>query len=194
MDKVPIHSAVLCALSIIATQAGCEREALPLLCPGVADGEIVVTEVRGKQSGADDTDQWIELYNASGGEIALEGLQLVIQTLDGGRAARIIVRSPDVRVAAGDYAVLGHTFEGMELAEMDYGYRADMESDLYDTAAIDVISCGQLVERAIYRNLPATGTWAFSGPSVPDAAANNDEGSWCVDDIGTPGQANLECP
>ena len=189
-----VHSAVLCVLSLVTATVGCERESLPQICPNIADGELVVTEVRGKQSGVDDTDQWIELYNASAAEISLEGLQLITQTLNGARVSLITVRAPDVRVGADDYAVLGHTFAGMELSGMDYGYRGDMESDLYDTAAIDLYACGQRVERIIYRNLPATGTWAFDGASVPDAVNNDDEGAWCVDDIGTPGQANLECP
>lgn len=150
--------------------------------------------MRGPQSGGDDADQWLELYNASGAEIALEGLQLTIQTLDGAQVSFITVRSPTVRVAAGDYVVLGHTLAGMELPDTDYGYRGDMERDLYDTAAIDIDSCGQFIDRAIYRNLPATGTLALGGGFAPNAEDNDDEASWCVDSQGTPGQANLECP
>ena len=44
----------------------CEREAMPAICPDVQAGELVLTEMRGPQSGADTYGQWFELFNTSG--------------------------------------------------------------------------------------------------------------------------------
>ena len=173
--------------------AGCEREPLPALCPALAEGDLVVSEVSGAQTGGVPEQQWIELYNASGGELSLEGLHLVLQTLDGGSVGDILVRDPALTVAAGDYVVLGRA--AVAAAPLDYGYLPDFDRSPFSTAAIDLYGCdGTLVDRAIYRDLPGQGTLSVSGAAAPSAAANEDAADWCVDATGSPGQANLECP
>ena len=186
--------------------SGCVREPLEQFCPTVAEGDLVVTEVRGPQSGSDTWGEWIELYNASAGEIALEGLQVRIRRIDGGADETIIVRPPGVTVAAADYVVLGKFDPDQPPDHVDYGYAIDMPGDLYDSAAIDVTACGAEIDRFIYRNLPSKGTWALDGAiTAPTAEGNDDDAAWCVDDVdvmdpmelgipGTPGVMNRVCP
>lgn len=203
---MPGRSSVLSVLLLLIAAVGCERDPLPFLCPDIAEGALVVSEIRGPQSGdIDGYEQWIELYNAGLSDVDLEGLHLVIQKLDGSAHAELLVRSTGVIINAGEYAVFGRSGRGQEPAHVDYGYQQDFGGDLYDTAAIDVVSCGVLVDRVIYRNLPNTGTWALDGLTSPDAEVNDRDTAWCLDDIedidtpsagirGTPGQPNLECP
>ena len=191
--------------ALYLSSIGCARDPLDWQCPSLSPGDLVVTEVRGEQSGADTYGQWIELYNAASANIDLYGLEVGLLRPDGGAEGRILVRDPDVVVAAGGYVVLGR-FADAEPAHIDYGYELDFTSDLYDSAAIDVIACGTQVDRVVYHNLPNLGTLSLDGAiAPPSAAANDDEASWCVDDNddqpdaselgirGTPGQGNIAC-
>lgn len=193
------------AAAALLLVSACSRDPLEVPCPQVAAGEIVVTEIRGPQSGDDDYGEWIELYNASGGSLDLQGALITLTTLDGSTQGEILVREPDVSVPGGGYVVLGRSLPGEEPEHVDYGYAQDFDRELYDSAAIDVFDCDELVDRAIYRNVPRTGTLALDGKiDPPTAEANDDESSWCVDDTedamseesgirGTPRERNRPC-
>jgi hypothetical protein len=184
--------------------AGCEREPLPWICPDVGPGDLVITELRGSQTGSDTYGQWIEVYNASGAAQDLQGLSVELIRLDGSGPARILVRVDGVTVPAGGYAVLGRFATGQEPVHVDYGYLHDFSSNLYDSAAVDLVACGERVDRVVYRDLPRVGTLSYDGDLTPDAMGNDDEDAWCVDDVpedsttelgvpGTPGQPNRPC-
>ena len=174
---------------------GCEREPLPLLCPDLQPGDLVLSEVRGNQSGGDKYDQWLELYNASGSTIALEGVHINMIQLDGDGPQDITIRSPELTVEAGDYVVLGRYGWLDAVYRQDYGYRSDLDSNLHQDAAVTISSCGTVIDQAVYKDLPSAGTRIVDGASVPDASRNDlDSPAWCIDPIGTPGAANLECP
>ena len=79
----------------------CDRQPLETICPTLAPGDLVVTELRGPQSGADTYGQWIELYNASGASATLAGHTIQILRLDGGDDGVILVRDHNLTVAAG---------------------------------------------------------------------------------------------
>lgn len=198
---------------------GCDRELEPELCPDVAEGGIVVAEIRGKQSVKrtpepvnqtipDPYGEWIELYNASGAAQDLYGLQLRFLTLDGSSEGTVIVRR-SLSVAAGDRAVLGYYPDDDALpAHVDYGWFPDFKNSsggaasLYPTGVIDVYACGVRVDRVRPDGLPTDATWAFP-VEPPDAAANDDVLTWCDDGTGatdteyapgTPGESNRPCP
>ena len=197
---------LLLAGAVIGASAGCEREPLGWICPSLDPGDLVVTELRGEQSGADTYGQWIEIYNATAAAVDLEGAVVELVRLDGGAEGRILVRD-SLPVAAGDYGVVGRFEPGQEPDWVDYGYELDFESSLYDSGAIDVIGCDVQLDRVIYHDLPTHGTLALDGAiAPPTATANDDEAAWCPDEVddhpdptelgirGTPGEGNPTCP
>jgi hypothetical protein len=182
----------LSAVAVAGTVA-CARDPLDEVCTPIATGALVVSELRGPQSGT--YGEWIELYNASDQTIPLLGLELRLRRLDGGAEARILVRSAGVTIAADAYATLGAFAIGSEPDHVDYGFAADVDGSIYDSGAIEVYACETLIDTAVYRNLPTSGTWSL-GIVPPTAIANDDEASWCVElgIRGTPQEENRPCP
>ncbi len=176
---------------------GCTRDPVEAICPPVSEGALVVTEIRGPQ---DDTDgPWIELFNATNDSIDLEGTKVRFRKKDGSSEIPILVRR-SVPVASGEYVVLGLFFDIDITADqtpphVDYGFRDDFDATWLAAAAVDVESCGVLLDRATYDALPDIGTFEL-GTMPPDADANNLPASWCFDPqaAGTPGEANTPCP
>jgi hypothetical protein len=196
------HVTLLTAVAAGAAP-GCVRDPVEQVCPALAVGDLVVTELRGDQEGAT-YGEWIELYNASGETLALTGLEVRLRRLDGGAEETILVRGSGLEVPAGAYVTLGDFVTGDEPAHIDYGFAPDLGSALFDSGAVEVFACGELIDTAIYRNLPTAGTWAY-GLAPPTADGNDDEEAWCTDDRddpvdpelgirGTPQEENPPCP
>lgn len=190
------------------------------LCPEVAAGDLVITEVRGPQPRGDAPDtggQWIEIYNRSAATVDLLGMHVRLRTLDGANQPTIVVRE-SVPVVAGGYVVLGGSEEvDAPPSSFDYNWYPDFSSadsdgdldelvedrDLFGAAAIDLEACGVRIDRMVYEDLPAAGTYALGGE--PDAERNDDAGAWCTDATsddtdpatvglpGTPGSENPPC-
>ncbi|MCA9573927.1 MAG: hypothetical protein R3B40_02220 [Polyangiales bacterium] len=207
-------------LALVAT--GCVRPPLDPGCVQLGPGDLVVSELRGPQSGTDTRGQWIEVYNASAGSVALTGVQVVLRPL-AASASTITVRDAQLSVASGDYVVLAvdttcssDTCVTRLPADADYGFGRDYTRDLPSGAIVELRSCGALVDSLLYRALPSAGTLALSGSAPPDAndndVASDDAGDivppFCADDepntppgteteiglAGTPGTANRVCP
>lgn len=179
-------------LLVLVGLVGCARDPAPAICPDITAGALVVTEIRGPQ---DDQDgPWIELFNASGSTIDLIGTKIRFRRKDGSDEIPVIVRR-SLPVAAGDYSVLGLFFDTEVPAHVDYGFLDDFDGSWLSAAAVDVETCGVLVDRAIYDALPDIGTFEL-GTMPPDAESNNLSTSWCFDatPAGTPGAANTACP
>jgi len=170
----------------------------------VSEGELVVTEVHGPQSGEDKYGEWIEIYNTTGRTIDLSGLSVSFTKLDGSSVTDLFIRSA-LTIEPGGYSVFGRQPAGAEPEYVDYGYISDIDSKLFDSAAVEISTCGQRIDLAVYRNLPTKGSLALSGAiSPPTAIANDDEINWCVDNAedentpqlgvrGTPGEENPVC-
>jgi hypothetical protein len=188
--------------AVLAT--GCSRDALTAECPALAPGELVVSELRGPQGNDDDAyGEWLEVFNASGAALDLAGLRVDVRKLDGSGDERFLVRDA-TELADGGYAVLGRFDQAARPEHVDYGYLADLDAGLYATAAIDLSSCGELIDRVVYHGLTDFGSLALDGGAAPDAATNDDEAAFCVDDRlddadpsagarGTPGGPNPPC-
>ena len=198
-----VGSRIALFLATSVGAAACSRPPLEGECPAAAVGDLVISELRGSQSGNDEYSEWIEVYNASGGEIDLAGLVVSISKLDGSSDARLLVRE-SVPLDVGEYAVLGRQLPGAEPAHVSYGYQDDFSGDLYDSGAVALSSCGVRLDLAVYRNLPTRGTLALDGAAEPSAEANDDAANFCVDDAedadsdlagirGTPRERNRPC-
>ena len=186
---------------------GCARDPLDAACPALTAGDLVITEIRGNQSASDDElGEWIEVYNASGETADLRGLTLSINRLDTTGREDILVRADSLSVPAEGFVVLGRYQPSATPAHVDYGYASDLDKRLYDGGLMQLLSCGELLDKVGYFDLPGTGTWSLNGSTTPDADANDVPSAWCIDDNednidpqrpgvpGTPQAANRTCP
>ncbi len=201
---------------VIASLAlsACARDPMEYFCPNVIKGDLVVTEIRGEQT-ADDLFPWIELYNASGAPVDLYGTRIRFRRLDGSSEVPIIVRRSVILVPT-EYTVLGMDDDDTRESYVMYGFASDFQSGWLSSAAVDVESCGTLIDRAIYPSLPRAGTYSLGQvdlvtgspidpetgePFLPSTDGNDLPTSWCpnatkVGDIypGTPNEPNPPCP
>lgn len=190
--------------------AACVRAPLEDTCTQLEPGTLVVSEIRGRQTGS--YRQWIELYNASDAPVAVRGLRFAFTQLDDTSPVAFVVRDDALEIAPGEYFVVG----GGDPAEedyIDYDYTPDYHSgtsvtqprDLYGAARLELFACDRVIDEVIYKGLPTAGTLALDGASPPDAAANDDDDRWCVDERtdgpgteiglrGSPREANPPCP
>ncbi|MGN6111037.1 MAG: hypothetical protein ACTHU0_38420 [Kofleriaceae bacterium] len=180
-----------------AGATGCTRDAEEAVCPDVAPGELVITELRGPQRPEDSLGPWIEIYNASGRELDLAGTRVRFRRKDGSSEVSVLVRRA-VPAPAGSYTVLGLFPDEQRPGHVDYGMASDFHERFLAAAAVDVETCGERIDRMTYDALPTTGTYSLGG--APDAEANDLPASWCNDALagagspGTPQQPNVACP
>ena len=205
-----IALAFLAACSLGGLSAGCSHEPLDIPCPAVSAGELVVTEVHGPQTGEDRYGEWVEIYNASNRTIDLSGLSVSFTKHDGSSKLQMFIRTP-VNLEAGAYAVFGKQLPGAVPEHVNYGYLGDIGDidgtggKLFDSAAVEISSCGERIDLAVYRNLPTKGSLTLNGDiSPPTAEANDEDINWCVDNLeddeteqkgvrGTPQEENPSC-
>jgi hypothetical protein len=188
---------VLRALVIASLLAGCTRDAIDT-CPDLGVAELVVTEVRGDEDPV--SGSWIEVFNASGRSLELEGVRIRFQKVDGSVVVPVLTRRP-LSIADGEYLVLGKYLDNDRPPHVDYGFVDDFVNSSgtdvawLDGAAIFIESCGEVVDLAQYSALPTVGTFSL-GTLPPTAEANDLATAWCTDSTptGTPGAANTPCP
>lgn len=198
-------------LALVPTLLACARAPGPEICPRIDAGDLVISELRGPQTGNDVVDQYIELYNASDRTIDLQGV-VIRQIARNGDLHELLIRE-SFEVAAGDYVVIGPQLEPK--AWVDYAAGSELGTgDLIRTGSgfFEIESCDELIDEVeIDVNvLPSLGTLACGDGQTPPTATGNDYapgGCWCVDaeaaepDFqypgiglpGTPGSAN-RCP
>jgi hypothetical protein len=186
---------LLASLTLVA----CTRDPETAICPDVNEGDIVITEIAGKQTGNDVLVPWVELYNASGGSIDFRGLTVRLRQLDGDTIDSFIIRR-SLQVSASDYVTLGLTTDDGTADYLDYGFAGDFAASWPSAAAIDVLSCDLQVDKAQWPDLPNTGTYSM-GKSPPTAVLNDFPTNWCTDATpndgsapGTPKRVNTPCP
>ncbi len=189
----------------LAALAACTRDPAAELCPALLSGDLVVTEIRPEQGGT--YAQWVELYNASGLDLDLEGLMVDVLAIDESVHLRLLVRR-SLPLADGEYVALGEALDADRDAYLGYGFGADFEQegtakDLPTSGRIVVSACGDEIDRVQFEGLPDEGTYSL-GALPPDATQNDVDGAWCVDTTpssdttqiglpGTPGAANTPC-
>lgn len=165
------------------------RDEATAICADVAAGDLVITEIHGEAGSL----PWVEVYNASGKPLELEGGRVLFKKTDGTAEIDTLVRH-SLAMAPGGYAVLGYVADEARPSFVDYGFAGDWHGAPWlASAAVDVEVCGTRIDRAQYSALPATGTYSL-GAMPPTAAANDITASWCRDPAGTPQQANHPCP
>ncbi len=170
-------------------------------CDEMEPGDIVVTEIHANPDGRDGDREYIELFNASGAELALDGLVLATSKDDGSSLKSH--RFGAVSVDAGDYLVVGNAALEPLPAHLDYSYGKSLGSLRNSDARIS-ISCGRLVvDEARYSRTSDGYALQLDGRLQPDHVVNDDPAHWCTATVeaesispgnfGTPGSANDAC-
>lgn len=200
-------AAASCLLVAGSLLPGCVRAAEEDICPPLAPGALVVTELRVAQSEtvADGDPRpvaaFVEVFNASDAEIDLRGLVFSFRSIDGGDISRAIVRD-QLDVAAGAYLALSPSDAARaDVAPLAPTFGYDLDQDIPGNAQLIVTACGVELDRILYRVLPTSGSLAFGAVAgKPPTATDNDlETAWCVqgqspsDEFGSPSAANASC-
>ncbi len=166
-------------------------------------GDLVITEMLANPKGADNTNEWFEIYNASSADQVLNGL-LLRQEYGAGKSKEHIVKSDkELVLKPGEYFVFG---DG-ESDFMDYGYGNGLADWPNNSATLTILCQNVVIDSLTYGvegSLPEPiegVAIAFDGSRKPDAQANNDPAAWCnaLDlydtngNLGTPGSKNHNC-
>ncbi len=163
-------------------------------------GDLVITEFMFNPDFCDDADcEWVELYNASGGSVDLDGL--IVQD-DGGNTATVngspvLASASTIVLAVGDSSTWGYTgftpdaYYGSTVALGNGGDQVSIAN-----------SAGILDTAAAYTGGTSPGSSLSLDPTARDVSSNDDPASWCLatstitgtSDLGTPGTGNDPCP
>jgi hypothetical protein len=181
-----------CGLDPVGEEAPCDE---------LASGDLVVTEVHANPDGTDGDGEYIELFNASGGWLALDGLSLVASRSDG--TSPRSHRFSDASIDAGDYFVAGNAPRESRPEHVDYSYGSTLGSLRNSDGAVS-IRCGErLIDRVSYGQTGDGEALELDGRLIPDDVLNDDPNHWCAasDGVneawagnwGTPGAANSKC-
>jgi hypothetical protein len=192
---------------------------LPLGCPAdnvpgddevggvLLPGDLVITEVMVSPDGSE---EWFEIYNATGESIDLEGRELIYDKADGTTPkSHIVARS--LPIEPGDYVVVAGMLDelaaGDEADHLDYGYANELGDFVSTRGHLVIRDAGEIVDEMYYGE-PVAGEAATSGASrsfdgalSPDAVANDPVERWCDSRsefdgpafLATPGAANDLC-
>jgi len=170
--------------------------------PTIADlvaGDLVITEVMKNPIGSDGDGEWFEIYNDSGFDVDINGLELV------GRTDSTTLSS-SYTVGDGDFAVIGANSDtgtnggvGVD-ATVTYSsfFLANGGDDISLEVSGNVIDVISYTEAA-YPNVEGE-NWNLPN-SLHDATSNNNSNNWCRsyrqhgpdDNYGTPGWGNNDC-
>ncbi len=177
----------------------------PVLTVGeLVGGDLVINEVMfDPDAVGDGSGEWFELYNASGSDVDLDGLE--IYDTDTVTQGDLVTVSGSVVVAAGDYAVLARYDSaangGIPFVDYAYGTGHTLRN-VYDELFVGY--GGTVVDDIAWDNgltFPdPTGAAIALSDASQDATSNDDGANWCVaagtygdGDAGTPGSANGTC-
>jgi len=194
-----MHGFVFLVLGV----SGCGREAVvgSIDCDDRAPGDLVITEVHANPAGSDGEGEYIEIFNASGAPLELEGLTLTVSRSDGGGAKSH--RFTSASIGTGAYFVVGNAAVESMPAHVDYSYGSGLGS-LRNSDAVVSIGCGdRLIDRMSYERTLDGRALELDGRFAPDHELNDEAGHWCATpegteelsgrNVGTPGAANTRC-
>lgn len=172
----------------LASCLSCAALASCLSCPAFARGDLLLNEILYDPLGADEGQEFVELWNPDSTAASLDGV-----ALEGGDGAHpgswtLLWRGAAGSVAAPEAAYL---IAGSELlADMQNG--PDALRLVRNGAVLDLVGYGDLGSTALYEGAPAAD--AGSGESLArvrdgvDSKMNRDD--WAVESEPTPGSAN----
>jgi hypothetical protein len=170
-------------------------------------GDLVISEVLANPASTDDGNEYIEIYNASGSALDLEGLVLQYSTEDPPASGTFVVQgefiTPETVIDSGAYLVFGGVLDEFKPAHVDVGYANAF--DMRNGGARITVLCGDTeVDSSDYPD-SATGTSfdgaaaQLDGAQTPDHILNDNPQNFCAGTseipavagtTGSPGAAN----
>ena len=177
-------------------------------CDGLVDegawaaGDLVITEVMVNPKWVSDRyGEWIEVYNASGRTVYLDGI-----VVDSGDDGDVLEPDEPFALEPGAYAVLGREADptrnggvdvDIEIPDISLANESDGVALIADGVELDSVSWDDGATMPDEQGASLT-----LDPTFLDAAANDDPGAWCAApetwglgrDSGSPGAANPLCP
>ncbi len=209
----------------VDTDTGSSGEGTPV--SALAAGDLVISEIMHNphglsvdSGGADSSDltgEWLEIYNASGSDVNLNGL--VLADADATNPQAYTLRE-NVVVRAGSYVVLGNSTDRGQNGDVAVAAAWDsMSFSLGNSGDEVILKVGSTVIDAVYytnqdtdgdtfKDWPDTKGYSMTLGTL-DAASNDDFNSWCLatsaygpaisypdhgdTNHGTPGAANDAC-
>ncbi len=178
------------------------------LTPGA--GDLVITEFMKNPAAVDDNlGEWIEVYNASGRVLELEGLRLEDANPTGGDGHTLATPGGSWRLAPGAYAVLGNNADPDTNGgvAVDYAYASFTLANGNSGDTITLLSGEVVVDTVVYNNTDfpnLAGVAAQLSGDFDLTGDNNAGAAWCnapglvsadrfAGDQGSPGRPNVAC-
>ncbi|MEM1324969.1 MAG: lamin tail domain-containing protein [Bacteroidota bacterium] len=171
---------------------------LPLMC--AESGDLVISEFLADPDTVSDANgEWIEIYNSTNDSINLKGYFLNDKA---GTAEEI---TEDVIVPPMGYVILARNADPTENGGVDADYEYSTSINLTNSEDQILLLCmGDTIDLVVYDDETFSVLLGISTSLNPDFlnATDNDDGTnWCGanrpfgdGDLGTPGEANNECP
>ncbi len=162
-------------------------------------GQVIITEFMPNPNAAPDaTGEWFELY--VGADVDLNGLQIGNDPAAPDDPDDTLMSGDCVRVTAGSYLVMAVSDDPLangDLPVVDFV----VDTSLANSGANLFVGYNDTILDQVAWGASGTGTSTSLDPDAIDALLNDDPLNWCpaVDqygdgDLGTPGQANPQCP
>ncbi|HYO97582.1 MAG TPA: lamin tail domain-containing protein [Polyangiaceae bacterium] len=177
--------------------------ALEPACKDRLAGDLVITEIMADPEGDDAVGEYIELYNATAGNIQLAGLTLLNASSGGAGETSAAVAS--ALVPAGAYVVLHAGQREHAAAHLAASYGSQLGALRNASGRVGLACGGKLIDSVTYADVNAGRARELDGALVPDSAANDDASRWCeastpmvetataAPSFGSPGKANSPC-
>ncbi len=198
--KQPIAvSAALAAFAAFVSLAGCGKEleiAGDGCRGGILPGDLVISEIMANPAGADEGNEWFEIYNTRSETTDLSGMRLVYSRPDGTRRKEHLVAG--LEVPAGGYVAVGDLAEIALPDYLAYGYENSLGSMGNTTGRLALQCKGEIIDEVQYQDAKEGTSHTLLG--APDAMANDLPENWCdgitefiAGSYGTPGAENDRC-
>ena len=160
-------------------------------------GDLVITEILANPSGADEGNEYFEIFNPSTSPVDLTGLALIASRDDGMNENTHVMRS--TTIAAGQYFVIGGVLDEFKPSYVDYGAANDLT--LRNSKGRLALQCqGNLVDEVTYESAPDGASLELNGAEAPNHIRNDEAANFCTSEVefnelfkGTPGMANSSC-
>jgi hypothetical protein len=161
-------------------------------------GDLVITEVMANPDGADEGNEYWEIFNPGSSPIDLTGVALFTSRPDGTDEDSHTMRA--ATIGPGQYFVVGGVLDEFKPGHVDYGYANTLGSLRNGGGKLGLRCRGTLVDEIEYAEAADGIAQELDGSQAPDAVRNDEAANFCAatneflpDNFGTPQEANGFC-